>query len=164
MLMVPLLEDRKFINSFFDNFNELLIFYQKKAPSGPNEKKHYISQFCLTNKLQHPWKFDFGKYKHFIYYFLSRKSFFKRLPKMQAFSHELEEAMVSKYNENELVLIPTGYVGVVLSGTLYVLSHAEEDVMRPRLLFKSLEGHIIGHDDIDNGQSCHSETWIVAYE
>ena len=27
MLMVPLLEDRKFINSFFDNFNELLIFY-----------------------------------------------------------------------------------------------------------------------------------------
>ena len=52
------------------------------------------------------------------------------MPKIQAFSHELEEALVSKYNENELVLIPTGYVGVVLSGTLFVLSHAEEDVMR----------------------------------
>jgi hypothetical protein len=59
--------------------------------------------------------------------------------------------MISKYHENELVLIPIGYVGVVLSGTLFVLSHAEEDVMRPRLLFKSVEGHIIGHEDSDNG-------------
>ncbi len=106
MLMIPLLEDRKFINSFFDNFNELLIFYQKKAPSGIYEKKHYISQFCITNKLNHPWKFDFAKYKHFIYYFLSKKSFFKRLPKMQAFQNELEDALVSKYNPNDLVLIP----------------------------------------------------------
>ena len=141
-----------------------MIFFQKKAPTGPNEKKHYISQFCVLNKQPHPWRFDFAKYKHFIYYFLSKKSFFKRLPKMQAFSHELEESLVSKYHENELVLIPIGYVGVVLSGTLFVLSHAEEDVMRPRLLFKCLEGHIIGHEESDNGQTCFSETWIVAYE
>ncbi len=46
-------------------------------------------------------------------------------------------------------MIPHGYVGVVLIGTLFVLSHAEEDVMRPRLLFKCVEGSIIGHEDSD---------------
>lgn len=56
------------------------------------------------------------------------------------FSQEIEEALVNKYLKNELVLIPQGYVGVVLVGTIFVLSHAEVDIMKPRLLFKCNEG------------------------
>ena len=47
---------------------------------------------------------------------------------------------MNKYTKNELVLIPLGYVGVVLVGTIFVLSHAEADIMKPRLLFKCNEG------------------------
>jgi hypothetical protein len=55
-------------------------------------------------------------------------------------------------------------VGVVLVGTLFTLSHAEGDVMKPRLLSKLVEGSIIFHSDVDNGVSSHPETWIQAYE
>lgn len=51
-------------------------------------------------------------------------------------------------------------VGVVLIGTLFALSHAEENVMKPRLLFKIVEGSILFHPEIDNGQTSHPETWI----
>jgi hypothetical protein len=71
---------------------------------------------------------------------LSKKSFFRRIPTLQVFSKEIEEALVNKYSRNELVLIPQGYVGVVLVGTIFVLSHAEQDIMKPRLLFKCNEG------------------------
>jgi hypothetical protein len=53
---------------------------------------------------------------------------------------------------------------VVLVGTIFVLSHAELDIMKPRLLFKCNEGAIIGNDHLDNGVTCHSETWMLAYE
>jgi hypothetical protein len=45
-----------------------------------------------------------------------------------------------------------------------VLSHAEEDTLKPRLLFKCIEGQIIGNEESDNGATSHSETWLLAYE
>jgi len=57
---------------------------------------------------------------------------------------------VRKYAKNELVLMPNSdTVGVVLVGTLLALSHADADVMKPRLLFKCIEGSIIFHEDAD---------------
>lgn len=55
-------------------------------------------------------------------------------------------------------------VGIVLVGTLFALSHAQADVMKPRLLSKCVEGAIIFHPEADNGISSHPETWLVAYE
>jgi hypothetical protein len=162
--MLPLQEERKLITNFIENFNELLIFYKNVAPSLQSGHRMYVSQFCNTKKQQRPWKFDFQKYKLYIYYYLSKKSFFKRIPTLQVFSKEIEESLVNRYIKNELVLIPSGYVGVVLVGTIFVLSHAELDIMKPRLLFKCNEGSIIGNENLDNGVSSHSETWLLAYE
>ena len=36
--------------------------------------------------------------------------------------------------------------------------------MKPRLLFKCIEGSIIGFPDVDNGESSNAETWLVAQE
>lgn len=58
ILLLPLQDDRKLINNFIENLNELMIFYQKKAPS-PKDSKAFISQFCITHKVAPPWKFDF---------------------------------------------------------------------------------------------------------
>ncbi len=55
-------------------------------------------------------------------------------------------------------------MGVVLVGTIFVLSHAEVDIMKPRLLFKCNEGQIIGNEDLDQGVSSHSESWLLTYE
>lgn len=138
--MLPLQEERRLITNFVENFNELLIFYKHVGPVNFHDPRVFISQFCITKKQQKPWRFDFQKYKHYIYYYLSKKSFFRRIPTLQVFSQEIEEALVNKYSRNELVLIPQGYVGVVLVGTIFVLSHAEQDIMKPRLLFKCNEG------------------------
>lgn len=57
-----------------------------------------------------------------------------------------------KYDKDELVLMPdSDSVGVVLIGTLFAVSHADENVMKPRLLFKMVEGSILFHPEVDNG-------------
>lgn len=64
-----------------------------------------------------------------------------------------------------MVLLPSeDHVGVVLFGTLFAIAHSGISVMKPRILFKCVEGSIIGHPDLDNGASSHSETWLTAYE
>lgn len=55
-------------------------------------------------------------------------------------------------------------VGVVIVGTLFALSHADANVLKPRLLFKLVEGSILFHRDVDNGITSHAETWMQAYE
>ena len=85
--------------------------------------------------------------------------------KLFNFSKEIESAIVRRYEKHELVLMPEkDTVGVVLVGTLFALSHAHTDVMKPRLLFKCVEGHIIFHEGTDSGVTCHPETWVEAYE
>jgi hypothetical protein len=56
-------------------------------------------------------------------------------------------------------------VGVLVTGTIFALSHAESsDVLKPRLLSKLVEGAVLFYDIVDNGVSSHSETWLLAYE
>lgn len=42
ILLLPLQDDRKLINNFVENLNELIIFYQRKVPV-PKDSKAFIS-------------------------------------------------------------------------------------------------------------------------
>lgn len=50
ILLIPLQEERRLINNFIDNFNELLIFYKNVAPVNSQDNRIFISQFCITKK------------------------------------------------------------------------------------------------------------------
>lgn len=55
-------------------------------------------------------------------------------------------------------------MGVVLNGKIFAISHAEVDVLKPRLMSKITEGGILFYEDADVGMSSHSENWLIAYE
>lgn len=143
----------------------MLIFYAVNTRQAEADAKHHLNPFSANKKLPPPWKFDFHKYKHYIFYYLQGKSFFKRFGRLQEYSKELESSMIQKYEKNELVLMPSEeWVGVVLCGSILAISHANANCMKPRLLFKCIEGTILGHPTVDNGDTSNSETWLLTFE
>ena len=69
---------------------------------------------------------------------------------------------ICKYGKNDIVYL-NEKVGVIITGSVFVRTHSY-DMMKPRLLFKAVEGGILGHSDTDNGVTNDAQTWILVQE
>ena len=64
---------------------------------------------------------------------------------------------------DESLVFCHGRIGIVLSGAILVKNHPMEDLSRPILLHKAMEGDILGFTEGDDGLTGDPLTWMIAF-
>ncbi|CDW86062.1 tpr domain containing protein [Stylonychia lemnae] len=136
--------------------SQLMNFCAKTQKHVDNKK--YLSSFF--NKQKKNLEYDLNRPA--ILELLSQKSFFKRLSE-ETIDQYLTKSQIVKYEKDDLIFL-NKRVGIITNGSVSVRNHTEQ-IMKPRILCKALEGQILGYDEIDKeNMSTHSQTWLVALE
>lgn len=74
----------------------------------------------------------------------------------------MKKAKIQTYKDESLVFC-NGRIGIVLSGAILVKNHSMEDLSKPILLHKALEGSILGFMEGDDGLTGDPLTWMICY-
>ena len=75
----------------------------------------------------------------------------------------LKRAEVELYEKEQIIFL-NDRIGVVTSGSLEIRRHNNNDLLKPYIVKKAIEGDIIGWSEGDCGYSSSPLTWIRAIQ
>ncbi len=98
---------------------------------------------------------DFAKFSKSLWTLIERKSFFKRfinLPKesnsYKLFRSIVERATVELYGKDQVVFL-RDRIGIVVMGSIEIRKHNNNNLMKPFIVKKAIEGDVLGWADGD---------------
>ena len=155
------------------------------TPLGPHAKHLLLTRFCYNTKkiisyksgVQNSFEFfdyesevprlNFETYPKSIWKLLSNKSFFRRFKSLQSVEKQamyediLRRAEVELYGKEQVIFL-NDRIGVVTSGSAEIRRHNNQNLLKPFIVKKAIEGDVIGWAEGDCSYSSSPLTWIRA--
>ena len=183
LVIIPLSNDRKLIGDHYTYLKEYLA-HLSDAPVPPMDNQNLLlSKLCkgvqynhenyntarikCFNYEDHSPMLDFDTYSKSINLLIRNKKFFKRfstltkLDNIAVFDNVLRKAEIELYSKDMVVFLK-GRIGIVTSGSIEIRRHNNEDLLKPYIVKKAIEGDIIGWSEGDCAYSGSPLSWLVA--
>lgn len=185
LVLIPLSDDRKLISDQYHYLNEFMTHMtEKKMPTMENQNL-LLSKYCtsdqpledyMTGKIafcsyqKDPPRLNFKVYNKSIWTLLRRKSFFKRFNNLVAGSNNkilydkiIENAQVELYAKDQVIFL-RDRVGIVVQGSVEIRRHNNNNLMKPYIVKKAIEGDVIGWVDGDASNSSSPLSWLTSMQ
>ena len=133
------------------------------------DARHYKTGKLKYHKYSKSSKrLDFDKYPKSIWTLLDTKPFFKRFIDLPEDDREIYTAAIERESQIELYrkeqpVFLKNRIGIVMMGSVEVRLHNNyNNLLRPQVLKKAIEGDVLGFHEGDEGQTASPLSWIMS--